>query len=107
MAGWMKMVLGVVLSLGICGGVAAFVYDLHPMRPNYNVADERCPEDTPGPDQRLECYDDHRRIMDGADGSDRWAALGAGVAAVALFWLLANLLYFRPRRRKAEQTGPL
>jgi len=96
----MKMVLGVVLSLAIGAGVAALVYDLHPMRPAYNVAEERCAEDTPGPDVRLECYDEHRRIMDGADGSDRWAAVGAGVAAVALFWLLANLLYFRPRRRR-------
>lgn len=105
MAGWLKLVLGVVLSLGIFGGVAAFVYDLHPMRPYYSASEERCAEDTPGPDAQLECFDDHRRIMDASDGNDRWAAIGAGAAAVGLFWLLANLLYFRPRRRTAGLAG--
>lgn len=104
MAGWMKVLLGVVLSLGICGGVAAFVYDLHPMRPYYDSSNERCDQER-GP--AIDCYDDYRRVMDAADGQDRWVALAAGVGAVALFWLLANLFYFRPRRRRAEQIPPM
>lgn len=107
MANWVKVLLGIVLSLAIFGGVAAAVYDAHPMRPNYNAAEERCADDTPGLDEsRIDCWNDYQRMMDRSERSDTWVAVGSGAVAVMLFWFLVNLLYLRPRRRRSEgETG--
>jgi hypothetical protein len=101
MPGWLKIVIGLLLSLAIFASVSVFVYDQHPMRPHYSLSNENCAADAGyGSESRIDCYDEYRRIMDDADRSDLWASLAAGAGAVALFWLLANLFYIRPRRRR-------
>ena len=100
---WVRVFLSLVVSLAIFAGVAAFVADLHPMRPYYSMANEGCAADTGiGSESRLDCYDRYNAIMDRSDGNDRLVAIAAGAAAVALFWLLVNYFYLRPRRRRQE-----
>jgi hypothetical protein len=102
MARGVKVALGVLASLVLFGAVAIFVYDMHPMRPYYSMSNEGCAADGGyGSESRIDCFDQYRRIMDDADRQDLYASLGAGAGAVGLFWLLANLLYIRPRRRRA------
>jgi hypothetical protein len=45
--------------------------------------------------------------FEAADRRDRWVGVAAGAVAVALFWLLAQLLYLGPRRRRREAAVPL
>jgi hypothetical protein len=108
MAKWMKVLLGVVLSLAIFAGVAAIVYDMHPLGGGAEAyARQRaCLErvqysETP----TSVCYDAYRHESDAVDRNERLVSAGAGVVAVALFWFLLNLLYLRPRRRRNEEEA--
>lgn len=105
MAKWMKVLLGVVLSLAIFAGVAAMTYDMHPLGGGADAyaRQQACLErlqysETP----TSVCYDAYRRESEEVDWNERLVSAGAGAAAVALFWFLLNLLYLRPRRRRSE-----
>jgi hypothetical protein len=102
---WVKILVGVVISLAIFGGVAAAVNDAHPLRSSFDL--EGCTERSRYSSEGSgHCYDEYRRSTDRSDSSDRLLALAVGAAAVGLFWLLANLFYFRPRRRRAGADMP-
>ena len=105
MTKWMKVLLGVVLSLAIFAGVAAMVYDMHPLGGGSEAyARQRaCLERLQYSEAPTSaCYDAYRRESEAVDWNERLVSAGAGVAAVALFWFLVNLLYLRPRRRRSE-----
>ena len=104
---WVRMLVGVVLSLVIFGGVAAFVSDLHPFGgggPAY-TEQQICLERALDESARATCYDIYYRESDRNYANERLAALVAGAASVGLFWLLVYFLYLRPRRRRGEQTA--
>jgi len=104
---WVRMLVGVVLSLVIFGGVAAFVFDQHPLGGSGPAYTEQqvCLERAFDESARASCYDTYYRESDRNYGNERLAAAVAGVAAVGLFWLLVYFFYLRPRRRRGEPTG--
>jgi hypothetical protein len=100
---WVKLLLGVVLSVGIFIGMAAFIYDMHPLGGSSSLymQQEACIERVRYSGLSTEpCYDAYRRASERMDQNERWVAIAAGVGAVALFWLLVHFLYIRPRRRR-------
>ena len=105
MAKWLKILLGVVLSVAIFAGAAAAVFDAHPLGGGSEAyARQRsCVEDAQlfGRDSSS-CYDSYRSEAKRVETNERWLSAGAGALAVGLFWLLVYLFYIRPRSRRAE-----
>lgn len=106
---WVRLLLGVVVSVGIFIGVAAFVADFHPLGGGSRIymAQQACVERNRYSGLSNDsCYQAADRAQARMDRDERYIAIAAGVAAVALFWLLVHFLYLRPRRRRREQeTG--
>jgi len=106
---WVKVLVGVVLSVAIFGGVAAFVFDMHPLGGSgpAHTEQQACLERAVAESDREACYDDFFRESDSNFGTERWVAAGAGLAAVGLFWVFVYAFYVRPRRRRDEtnRTG--
>ena len=103
---WVKLLVGVVLSLVIFGGVAAFVFDQHPLGGSgpAHTEQEACLERAFAEGERASCYDTYFRESDRNYGNERLAASAAGLASVGLFWLLVYFFYLRPRRRHSDET---
>ena len=102
---WVKMLLGIVVSVAILGGVAIWVMDMHPLGGSAAAyaRQQACIEANRYSDGSNDaCYSAYDRESAKVEWNERLVSAGAGVAAVGLFWLLLNLLYFRPRRRRAE-----
>ncbi|HEY5710929.1 MAG TPA: hypothetical protein VIT38_03450 [Allosphingosinicella sp.] len=100
-----KMLLGIVVSVAIFGGVAIFVMDLHPLGGSAAAYERQqaCVEGNRySGESNAGCYSAYDRESAKVEWNERLVAGGAGVAAVGLFWLLLNFLYLRPRRRRAE-----
>lgn len=111
MANWMKVALGVLLSIGIFIGIWAWVYDMHPLRSeSLYAAQRRCEEENRFRlDGQVDCYASYRRQADAIETKEKWLGAGLGAGGAGLFWLLVYLFYIKPRRRKAaaaEQGGP-
>jgi hypothetical protein len=103
-----KVLLGVVFSVGIFIGMAAFVADAHPLGGSQGpyARQQACIERNRYSGLSNEsCYDEYLRATERIESKERWIAIGAGAAAVALFWLLVHFLYLRPRRRRSEQEA--
>ncbi|HEX8640913.1 MAG TPA: hypothetical protein VF704_07120 [Allosphingosinicella sp.] len=101
---WLKILLGLVVSVAIFGGVAAAVFDAHPLRSSFNL--EGCVEDSRySSEGSSHCYDDYRRETDRSDSQERLLAAAVGAAAVGLFWLLAYFFYFRRRRAASADAA--
>ena len=103
---WVRMLVGLVLSLVIFGGVAAFVFDQHPLGGSgpAHTEEQACLERAFAESERAACYDTFFRESDRNYANERLAAAVAGLASVALFWLLVYFFYLRPRRRRGEPT---
>ena len=104
---WVKVLIGVVLSVAIFGGVAAFVFDMNPLGGSgpAHAEQEVCLERAVAESDREACYDAYFRESDRNFATERWVAAGAGLAAVGLFWVLVNAFYLRPRRRRRDETN--
>jgi hypothetical protein len=105
---WVKMLLGIVLSVVIFGGVAVWVMDMHPLGGSSAAyaRQQACIEANRYSDASNDaCYSAYDRESAKVEWNERLVAGGAGVAAVGLFWLLLNLFYLRPRRRRAEAAA--
>ena len=109
MANWVKMLLGVVVSIGIFIGIMAWIVDMHPLRGDLFAEQRRCEEQSR---IRLEgetdCYAIYRRKADAIETKEKWLGAGLGAGGAGLFWLLGWLFYIKPRRRDAtagEQGG--
>jgi len=108
MAKWVKLLLGVVISLAIFGGVAAFVADAHPLGGSQGpyARQQACIERSRYSGLNGDfCYEEYRRATERIEAKERWIAAASGAAAVGLFWLLVNLFYFRPRRRRGQEAA--
>lgn len=103
---WAKMLLGVVLSVVIFGGVVMMAFDMHPLGGSSEAwANEReCRERIQYSDSpESVCYEAFRRESEAVEWNERLISAGIGAVAVGLFWFLVNLLYLRPRRLRREQ----
>lgn len=102
MANWLKVLLGVVLSIGIFIGIMAWIVDMHPLRGDLFVQQRQCEEQSRyRPEGAADCYDIYRRRADEIETNEKWLGAGLGAGGVGLFWLLAYAFYIRPRRRAA------
>ena len=102
MANWVKVLLGVLVSIGIFVGIMAWIVDMHPLRGDLFVQQQRCEEQNR---YRVEggadCYAIYRRREDAIETNEKWLGAGLGAGGAGLFWLLAYFLYIKPRRRAA------
>jgi hypothetical protein len=103
---WVRMLVGLVLSVVIFGGVAAFVFDQHPLGGSgpAHTEQQACLERAFAESERASCYDTYVRESERNYASERVAAAVAGLVSVGLFWLLVYFFYLRARRRRGEQT---
>jgi hypothetical protein len=105
---WLKVLFAVVLSAIILGSVAALVYDMHPLRDSSLYTQQAaCWDENRYNPTPVDCGGMFSSQFEAADRRDRWVGVAAGAVAVALFWLLAQLLYLGPRRRRREAAVPL
>ena len=104
MASWLKMLLGILLSVGILIGVWAWVYDMHPLRDDslYLQREECIERSRFSSEGSAGCYERFRSREEATETQEKWLGAGLGVAGAGLFWLLVYLFYIRPRRRAAE-----
>ncbi|HYD13557.1 MAG TPA: hypothetical protein VEC11_11990 [Allosphingosinicella sp.] len=106
MANWLKVLLGVLLSIGIFIGIMAWIVDMHPLRGDLFAEQRRCEEQSSyRVDGGTDCYETYRRKADAIETNEKWLGAGLGAGGAGLFWLLVYLFYIRPRRRAAASTG--
>lgn len=104
---WVKLLLGVVLSVGIFVGVLAFVYDAHPLGGSQGpyARQQACIERNRYSGLSSEsCFDDYLRATERIESKEKWIAGAAGAVAVGLLWLLVYFFYLRPRRRRGQEA---
>lgn len=108
MAKWVKVLLGIIVSVGIFVGILAWVYDMHLMQdPSLDRQIDACFDTARyrGSDSD-ECVRRYRTRFEEADRNDQLLAAGIGAASTGLFWLLAYQFYIKPRRRRTGLSPP-